>query len=157
MRKNAKKLVLVDCSRCGTPFNKELREVKRQNKKGRFKFYCGNCSKHPDFKTDALSPFRRFIRSAQRRNFKKDIEISILPEDLSRIWEKQKGICPYTGYNMELGAHYTTPMNTPKSASLDRIDSSKGYVEGNVEFVCLAVNYAKNGFSKEVMLDFFKR
>lgn len=45
--------------------------------------------------------------------------------------------------------------HSPYQASLDRIDSSKGYIEGNVEFVCLAVNYAKNGFSKEQMIEFF--
>jgi hypothetical protein len=41
-------------------------------------------------------------------------------------------------------------------ASLDRIDSSKGYIEGNIEFVCLAINYAKNGFSKEETQNFIK-
>lgn len=44
---------------------------------------------------------------------------------------------------------------TPYQASLDRIDSSRGYVKGNVEFVCLAVNFAKSTFSKEQMLEFF--
>jgi hypothetical protein len=39
-------------------------------------------------------------------------------------------------------------------ASLDRIDSTKGYIKGNVEFVCLAINYAKNKFSKEDTLTF---
>lgn len=41
-------------------------------------------------------------------------------------------------------------------ASLDRIDSTKGYVKGNVEFVCLAINYAKNNFKKEEMMSLIK-
>lgn len=41
-------------------------------------------------------------------------------------------------------------------ASLDRIDSSKGYIEGNVEFVCSAINLAKNNFSKEAMVSFLQ-
>jgi hypothetical protein len=41
-------------------------------------------------------------------------------------------------------------------ASLDRIDSSKGYIKGNVEFVCLAINFAKNDFKKEEMKSFIK-
>lgn len=43
---------------------------------------------------------------------------------------------------------------TPTGASLDRIDSSKGYVKGNVQFVCLSMNYAKNGFSDQQIKDF---
>ena len=39
-------------------------------------------------------------------------------------------------------------------ASLDRIDSSKGYIDGNVEFVCYGINLAKNNFSKSEMLNF---
>jgi len=30
------------------------------------------------------------------------------------------------------------------SASLDRIDNEKGYIKGNVRFVCLGINYMKN-------------
>ena len=34
--------------------------------------------------------------------------------------------------------------NVNYKASLDRKDSSKGYIEGNVQFVSCALNYAKN-------------
>lgn len=43
-----------------------------------------------------------------------------------------------------------------KRASLDRIDSSKGYVKGNVEFVCLLINMAKNSYSKKEVSSFFE-
>ena len=54
----------------------------------------------------------------------------------------------------------TLEYNKTKSlmkASLDRIDSSKGYVEGNVEFVCCAINLAKNDFCKEAVVDFLNQ
>jgi hypothetical protein len=60
-------------------------------------------------------------------------------------------VCPYTGKKMSLGKE-----TSPYSASLDRIDSSKGYMKGNVEFVCLAVNLAKQSFSREQMMTFFQ-
>lgn len=42
-----------------------------------------------------------------------------------------------------------------KKASLDRIDSSKGYIEGNVEFVCVWLLITqKNSFTKEDMKEF---
>ena len=46
----------------------------------------------------------------------------ILPADTAG-WS---GKCPFNG------------------ASLDRIDSSKGYIEGNVQFICTSLNYMKN-------------
>jgi hypothetical protein len=52
--------------------------------------------------------------------------------------------------------HRTKHNMNPRQPSLDRIDSSKGYIEGNVEFVCVSINYAKNGFSKQQMIDFIK-
>ncbi|MEO1764581.1 MAG: hypothetical protein AAFR83_22070, partial [Cyanobacteria bacterium J06629_18] len=42
----------------------------------------------------------------------------------------------------------------PKTASLDRIDSCKGYVFGNVQFVSLMANYAKRDFLEEELLRF---
>ena len=41
-----------------------------------------------------------------------------------------------------------------KSASLDRIDNSKGYVQGNVRFVSVMFNFARNKFSDEEVIEF---
>ena len=46
--------------------------------------------------------------------------------------------------------------DSPQQASIDRIDPSKGYSPDNIEFVCLAVNYAKNGYGKDEMMKFFE-
>lgn len=35
------------------------------------------------------------------------------------------------------------------SASLDMIDSSRGYTEDNVQWVCLGINYMKLNYSDE--------
>ena len=40
-----------------------------------------------------------------------------------------------------------------EKASLDRIDSSKGYTKDNVEFVSTSINYMKNSMSKEDTLE----
>ena len=66
---------------------------------------------------------------------------------LGDLFEKQKGKCAYTGWELEIGTH-----KTPKTASLDRIDSSKGYIKGNVQWVHKDVNIAKNIFSHENFL-----
>ncbi len=45
---------------------------------------------------------------------------------------------------------------TPNRASLDRIDSSKGYTKDNIQFVCLIAQYAKNSWHSDVILNFAK-
>jgi len=40
--------------------------------------------------------------------------------------------------------------------SIDRIDSSKGYVEGNIQLVCRAVNYAKHALSQQEFIELCK-
>jgi hypothetical protein len=109
---------------------------------------------HASNRLDEYSPFRTFLSSG-RRSIQKH-EVKITPAHLKEVWESQRGICPYTGIKMLLPPttkDYTSTRNLSK-ASLDRIDSSKGYIEGNVEFVCMAINLAKNNHSKKEMVNF---
>jgi hypothetical protein len=48
-------------------------------------------------------------------------------------------------------------IKTPTKASLDRIDPNKGYIIGNVEFVCYCINVMKNDFTKEEMIKFINQ
>jgi len=77
-------------------------------------------------------------------------------EYLRQLWENQDGTCPYTKIRMLLPKTSGDSFRSPKKASLDRIDSSKGYERGNVEFVCCAINLAKNSFTREQMKEFLK-
>lgn len=43
---------------------------------------------------------------------------------------------------------------TPDRASLDRINSSKGYVKGNNQFVALIAQFAKNEWTDSVLENF---
>jgi hypothetical protein len=52
-----------------------------------------------------------------------------------KLWGK--GICAYSGVAMTFQA------NCPNTMSIERIDSMKGYVEGNVTFVCWPLNRSK--------------
>jgi len=87
---------------------------------------------------------------------KHQTDLDIDAEYLRQVWVQQNGICPYTGIKMLLPPSSSKyhKINSLKKASLDRIDSRRGYVRGNVEFVCLAINYAKNKHTKNEMLDF---
>jgi len=153
VRKNAQKYVELVCSRCQNKFQRKLKEYNYQVKLGQTKFYCfPECSKLN--RTDEFTPFKESFRQAKKsaKYQKKEFNISI--EDIRSLWESQKGICPYTGIQMELSCYKKHKLN---SASLDRIDSSKGYINGNIEFVCLFINLGKNGFEKPDVKDFLKR
>ena len=80
--------------------------------------------------------------------------MNLTPEYLKEVWDKQNGICPYTQIKMKLEKE--GELNKPHSASVDRIDSSKGYEVGNVEFVCYFVNLGKSNFSKSEVSKFLK-
>ena len=64
-------------------------------------------------------------------------------------------MCPYTG------AKLIHPIRMKDEgliymASLDRIDSSIGYMKGNIQFISAAANLAKNNMSHEQMIEFCK-
>jgi hypothetical protein len=62
---------------------------------------------------------------------------------LKSLWAAQNGSCAITGIPMSSIAH------DPCRVSLDRIDSEQGYLKGNVQLVCKAINLAKNDFPNE--------
>lgn len=110
---------------------------------------------------DELTPFRWFstvlkARSKSRTRKNKEVDIDI--EYIRSLWEKQKGRCPYTGWDLLLPQNVNgwigkQPAN---GASLDRIDNSLGYVQGNVQFVSVMANLAKNRYSDKELIGFCK-
>ncbi|MGB3654265.1 MAG: hypothetical protein WBA41_24070 [Rivularia sp. (in: cyanobacteria)] len=106
---------------------------------------------------DKYSPFRQHLKLARRRVKSNGRECNITLEYLKQLWEKQDGRCPYTGWkldNLQTTSEWNSNVLHPKTASLDRIDSCKGYVFGNVQFVSVMANYAKRDFLEEELLRF---
>lgn len=68
----------------------------------------------------------------------------ITVDALETLWFAQKGRCALTGWEMtfELAKGVV-----PTNCSIDRVDSSQGYVPGNVQLVCRAANVAKHDLS----------
>ena len=55
---------------------------------------------------------------------------------------------------MPIGFANPNPTISYKMASIDRINSSKGYVRGNIQYVSRNINYAKGILTHQQMLDF---
>lgn len=80
--------------------------------------------------------------------FSRGIEFDITPKFAEDLFDKQNGKCALSGQNITL---YTSGQNI--TASLDRIDSSKGYVNGNVEWIHKDLQRMKNDINKESFLN----
>jgi len=155
-RKNGKKVISLRCARCGVVFEKELKEYKRQlNKSPIRRFFCSlKCGSN---KSDELSPFREFLNLAKKNAKRKSIEFDLELQFLKELWNKQNGKCQYSKVPMLLFPTKDKRDFKPTSASLDRRNSSEGYTKDNVCFVCLSINYAKNGFGEIEFLEFLKQ
>lgn len=89
------------------------------------------------------SLYGKFKRSAESRN----IQFLVTIEYLSNLFDQQNCCCAITG----------DKINKIADASLDRIDSSKGYVEGNVQWVTIQANLSKHVMTMEELYDFCRK
>lgn len=163
----------IECSYCNKTVERERSEINRSRKLGKSVYCSCSCSvasgnkKTPRGNTkylkkgrerDQFTPFRWFLARIKTR-VKEDRKTSSLTlEYLQQLWNEQKGICPFTGWKIELPKHASgwNDKASPKRASLDRIDCSKGYIQGNVRFVSVIANYARNNFDDKDVIEFCK-
>jgi len=167
------KTISLECSSCGKSFERALKEYRRTNVKGGRKPYCSlKCSgkentshlekwtsetaprHHHGSERDEYSPFREHMRRVNNRKRDNGREVDVDKEYLKEVFEQQKGLCIYSGVALEHSAKgKSNPLTT---ASLDRIDSNKGYIKGNVQFTSIVCNHAKNGMSDTEMKEWIK-
>lgn len=96
----------------------------------------------PKFSRNIDSRLKSLHTKARNRN--KDFSIPLT--DLFDLWKNQSGRCVYTKLPLIATA------NQFNTVSLDRIDSSIGYVSGNVQLVCAAINKMKQEYSEEMFI-----
>lgn len=77
--------------------------------------------------------------------------VKITKEYAWDLFQKQNKKCSLSG--LELIISNDNKLNT---ASLDRIDSSKGYVEGNIQWVHKHINIMKNIYTQEYFIEMCK-
>lgn len=78
-------------------------------------------------------------------------ECSVSIKDCWNQFLKQKGICAMSGVTITL-----TRNNKNQTASLDRIDSSKGYVKGNIQWIHKELQLMKSDLSEESFVNWCK-
>ena len=91
------------------------------------------------------------LHGARNRAAKTGLECDITFDDVYPLIAA--GRCPKTGLPFDLSPH-TDLRRHPLAPSLDRVDSAKGHVKGNVQVVCNWYNLAKHELSEAEVLAF---
>lgn len=81
------------------------------------------------------------------------VDFDLTIEHAWSLFEGQNGRCALTNEPIRFESQSSRRKGKVQTASLDRIDSSKGYVEGNVWWVHKDVNRMKNDFPLDRFLD----
>lgn len=84
----------------------------------------------------------KYKSHAKRRGIPFDLSI----EYVNHLFEFQDGRCAYT--NTKLSFEHYGYKGEYSNASLDRRDSSLGYIEGNVQWVLTEINFMKQSLSE---------
>jgi hypothetical protein len=79
---------------------------------------------------------------------------NITLEQMWKLFLKQKRKCALSGLELKFGTRFYGEETT---ASLDRIDSTKGYDMDNVQWVHKDINWMKQDFSQSEFIDYCKR
>ena len=151
---------LLVCLRCGVPkpldqFRENQNNKHRQNKDRN----CKDCRKSVEDNRKRNSRGKEDIDSiindrywgmidrAKRKGWSIDFDKQYLKE----LWIQQQGLCAITKIQMTLKLFNG---RVPTNMSVDRIDSSKGYIKGNIQLICMAVNQMKSDLDMDTLLYF---
>ena len=89
---------------------------------------------------------RRMMTHARRSGY----ICKVNTDFLEQLWFKQNGKCALTGIPMST-KHFSL-----FSGSVDRIDQSIGYIDGNIQLVCKFINLGKNSHSNIEAIEFIE-
>jgi len=91
--------------------------------------------------------------------------ITVTLDYVYAVGESQNWLDPFTKENLEFDRGgdwgmknaFGTGASNPLSCSIDRIDSSKGYIEGNIQLVTARTNVAKGNMSNNEFINYCKK
>lgn len=151
-RKYGRYYVKVKCT-CGSNIEYDLPKHHLISKKSKG---CKKCSRFHTSKGYGLisGEYWSHVKSgASKRN----IDFNLTIEDVWELYQLQNGKCNLTGIEIvfEPNCVHNKKIDNRKirTCSLDRIDSTLGYVISNVQWVHKNVNLMKNKFNQEYFLE----
>jgi len=97
-------------------------------------------------------PFMFAAQIVRHRAKLANLECEVTPEYLESIWT---GICPVFGVEIFIG-HEKGSISDLHRASIDRLDSTKGYTKDNIQFISFRANNIKTDASFEEFKKIYK-
>ena len=89
------------------------------------------------------------LAGCKSRSTAKGRVLNMTPEQLAAVMRRSRGRCEVTGIQFQV--HKPDDARArPFMHSIDRIDSTRGYVDGNCRLVCYAVNLAMSNWGEDV-------
>jgi hypothetical protein len=150
---NSEATVLCKCL-CGSEeYVRCLSLVKHQSTKC---FKCGHGNKgekHHSFKGHKEIPGSWFRRYLNKRN---KWEFNITLEDVYNLWIKQNKKCNLSGLDISFLNLKINSYDLVCTASLDRIDSKRGYLKDNIQLVHKDVNMMKKEYDQDYFIKICK-
>ena len=91
----------------------------------------------------------RSISDCKKRAKRKNIKCNIEHEDIDHLLFINSDRCSVSGIKFKRRdeSHYRNPY----APSIDRIDSSKGYIKGNIRLVAYCINNAMNEWGEDII------
>jgi len=147
----------IQCSICNKIYERSYRNLNNTTK-------CKSCSQFINNKKKIGKGHKTigdlsasFVNGIKQKAKQRNIEFNVSMDYLWNLFINQSKKCKLSNIDLNLYT-YNVWTSTKKSrhidtsimnASLDRIDSSKGYIEGNVQWVHKVVNIMKNTLSND--------
>lgn len=116
---------------------------------------CQKCSRLSTRKDKYISGhmFQQMMAAAKIRN----IEFNISIKYISELFDTQNQKCGLTGMQLIFAENAKKHQKGGTTASLDRKDNTKGYIEGNVWWVHKRINIMKRTDSVKEFVDWCKK
>jgi len=133
---------------------------KRTDSETGFQHRCKICLKKDPKRCDRLvkkDDLEYYLKDrffgARNRAKTKNISFNLTLDYLKELWNIQEGKCAISKIKM---SHSILEGKLDINASIDKIDPSKGYTIGNVQFVCNRVNMMKSDMLMNNLIYFCK-
>ena len=144
----------LTCSTCNKslPIEQFYNTKKNQANYGK-KYECKTCALIRVNKWRIENPYNVALGDAKKSSKKRDSvpkEFNIDVDYLKQI--DTTDICPILEIPMRWWSGYGNGQTNPNAKSLDRIDSSRGYIKGNVIIISWRANKIKNNANLEELI-----
>ena len=135
------------CSSCGSEQSYGRLDHYKSAVKGDWK--CKSCSSSINNFNGRLGPMPLTWFEVKRKGgISRGLAWDLVPQDILDMYQEQEQKCALTGWLIKWSDKGLTA-----SVSIDRIDSSEGYIKGNVQLLHKDVNMAKQQYSQEYFVE----